>query len=94
VASSRRVEARAPGGICGEETFYEHVHFNFDGNYLLARAWAEAIAPSLPPTFTNHISTEWASQAVCEQRLVLTDWNRAAVLDKALDIIKAIEHGD
>ena len=31
----------SPGGVPGQESFYEHVHLNFDGNYLLARAWAE-----------------------------------------------------
>ena len=30
----------AVGGIPGEGLFYEHVHFTFDGNYLLARAVA------------------------------------------------------
>ena len=25
-------------GLCGQETFYEHVHFNFDGNYRLGLA--------------------------------------------------------
>ena len=28
-------------GVPGQESFYEHVHFNFNGNYRLARIWAE-----------------------------------------------------
>jgi len=74
----------SPAGIAGRELFLDHDNFNFDGNYLLARAWAEAITPALPPIFTNHSTAEWPAQAVCEQQLGLTDWNRAAVLDKAL----------
>ena len=30
----------SPAGICGQESFFEHVHLCFDGNYRLARAWA------------------------------------------------------
>ena len=34
----------APTGIPGGESFYEHVHFNFDGNYRLGKLWAEQVA--------------------------------------------------
>jgi len=64
-----------PGKIAGQETFYEHVHFNFDGNYRLARLWAEQAETFLPRS-----STGWASQGICERRLGLTDWNRSDVL--------------
>ncbi len=38
-----------PAGVCGQETFYEHVHFNFAGNYRLALLWAEQVEKALPP---------------------------------------------
>lgn len=62
-------------GICGQEVFFEHVHFDFDGRYLLGRAWAEQIEPLLPRN-TN----AWVSQTICEQRLGLSDWNRAQAI--------------
>ncbi len=65
--------------LCGQETFFEHVHFDFNGSYRLAHAWAEQIEPLLPRN-TN----AWASQAVCEQRLGLSDWSRTAVLKNML----------
>jgi len=65
--------------LCGQETFYEHVHFDFDGSYRLALAWAERIEPLLPRN-TN----AWASQTVCEQMLGLSDWNRVLVLEHML----------
>ena len=65
--------------LCGQETFFEHVHFDFDGSYRLARAWAEQIEPLLPRN-----PNAWASQAVCEQRLGLSDWSRTAVLKNML----------
>jgi tetratricopeptide (TPR) repeat protein len=72
----------SPTGVAGEEFFFDNINLNFDGNYLLARAWAEALEPFLPRAFTNHGASMWASQSACDQRLCLTDWNRAAVLDK------------
>jgi len=74
--ASGKLAAESPDGICGDETFYEHVHFDFDGSYRLGRDWAEQIA-SLLPASTN----AWPSQADCEQMLGLSDWNRALVID-------------
>jgi tetratricopeptide (TPR) repeat protein len=68
--------AEVPAKICGQETFYEHVHFEFDGSYHLGLAWAEQIE-SLLPLNTN----VWASQTDCEQMLGLSDWNRALVIE-------------
>ncbi|MGA2248481.1 MAG: tetratricopeptide repeat protein [Verrucomicrobiota bacterium] len=65
----------SPNGICGNETFFEHVHFDFDARYRLARAWAGQIQSLLPPT-TNG----WISQSECEQQLGLSPWNRAQVI--------------
>ena len=35
-------------GACGLEEFYEHVHFNFSGNYALARILADEVLEALP----------------------------------------------
>lgn len=71
-------------GITGEEFLYEHVHFNFDGNYLLARALAEQIADLLPRALTgsNTNATAWLPAEECAQRLALTDWDRFQVVDE------------
>ncbi len=34
------LKAATTDGLAGDESFFEHVHFNFDGNYRLAKAWA------------------------------------------------------
>jgi len=70
-----------PGKIPGQETFYEHVHFNFDGNYRLALLWAEQAEKMLPDNVKNKAKGGWASQDTCETRLGLTDWNRCDVLN-------------
>ncbi len=71
-------EALASGsatGICGNETFFEHVHFDFDARYRLARAWADQISKLFPPS-TN----AWISQAECERQIGLSPWNRSQVI--------------
>jgi tetratricopeptide (TPR) repeat protein len=62
-------------GVCGAETFFEHVHFDFAARYRLARAWAEQIEALFPRT-TNG----WISLAECEQQLGLSPWNRSQVI--------------
>lgn len=66
----------SPVGIAGEEAFYEHVHFHFAGNYLLARAFAEHVARLLPPSIRAHGKTEWGTAALCDRRLAVTVWDR------------------
>jgi len=73
-----------PAPIPGEETFYEHVHFNFNGNYRLARAWAERVQRFLPETVKDHGANGWASPETCERLLGLTDWNRSLVIHSVL----------
>jgi tetratricopeptide (TPR) repeat protein len=69
-------------GLCGNETFYEHVHFDFDGNYRLGLDWADQIAPMLPAAIASRArQPAWASQAECERLLGLSNWNRALVLE-------------
>jgi tetratricopeptide (TPR) repeat protein len=74
--ASALLGTNSEGGICGDETFYEHVHFNFDGNYRLARAWAEQVEKLLPSSVRQHAAPFWLAQDICERRLGLTDWNR------------------
>lgn len=78
--AANALAAQTPDGVCGQETFYEHVHFNFDGNYRLGRAWAEQVAACLPPEIAHTaVTADWASQTACEQRLGLSDWNRSLI---------------
>lgn len=73
-----------PAGGPGQDIFYEHVHFNFDGNYRVARAWAAEVERFLPESARQSQNGDWADQGLCERRLGLTDWNRADVLDDML----------
>jgi tetratricopeptide (TPR) repeat protein len=75
--------AESPNGIPGNEIFFEHVHFNFHGNYLLGKLWAEQVARAISGD-NSSISTNWALQADCEKDLCLSPWNRGFVLDSVV----------
>ena len=77
--AATRLGTNQVAGVCGQETFYEHVHFNFSGNYRLGLMWAEQAERSLPAVMSRATGT-WASQEVCERLLGLTDWNRSLVI--------------
>jgi tetratricopeptide (TPR) repeat protein len=79
-----RLAAESPTGVPGQQFLYEHVHLNLDGNYRLARAWAEAVSPLLPGAATQAARGEWATQDACERQLGLTDWNRVSVINEVI----------
>jgi tetratricopeptide (TPR) repeat protein len=71
-------EQQSPHAILDRELFFEHVHLNFNGNYLLARTLAEQIAQLLPPGLSSQPAPQsrWMSAEECAHGLALTDWNR------------------
>jgi tetratricopeptide (TPR) repeat protein len=69
----------SPNGIPGNELFYEHVHLNFAGNYLLGRAFAEQAAKLLPKEILARDKNEWASSEICDRRLAVSPWDRSRV---------------
>jgi tetratricopeptide (TPR) repeat protein len=78
--AEKEMSLAANDGVAGEESFFEHVHFNFDGNYRLARIWAEHLTKLLPQDVQLKASDGWASQDVCERAIGLSDWNRMSVI--------------
>lgn len=66
------------GQAPGEDLFYEHVHMNFSGNYLLARSLFEIITELLPASVKARTTTltQPLSEEQCAERLAFTDWNR------------------
>jgi tetratricopeptide (TPR) repeat protein len=69
----------SPAKIPGHELFYEHVHLNFEGNYLLGRAFAEQILKVLPQSIRARGKSEWASAELCDRRLAVSPWDRLRV---------------
>jgi tetratricopeptide (TPR) repeat protein len=69
-----------PDQLCGDETFYEHVHFDFNGSYQLGLAWARQVETMLPTSLSRRDG--WLSKADCDQRLGLSDWNRTTIWEE------------
>jgi tetratricopeptide (TPR) repeat protein len=81
--AERELMQSSPEQITGDETFYEHVHFNFAGNFRLGKIWAEHIAQMQSADKTPG-TTNWLSQADCERALGLSIWNRQFVLQSVM----------
>ena len=81
------VAQNSPEGIPGMELFFEHVHFNFAGNYLLALNFAEQVKKLLPASVTARDAGNWASPELCNSRLALTVWDRLGVWQRVLRLV-------
>ncbi len=77
----------SPQGIPGLELFYEHVHLNFAGNYLLALNFAEQAKKILPASITAQDKGSWATAELCDARLAVTVWDRQRVWEPILSRI-------
>lgn len=64
----RALDLASSEGIPAADFFYDHVHFTFSGNYVLARAIAEAVEKAL--RLPENIA--WPAPAECAQRLGYT----------------------
>jgi tetratricopeptide (TPR) repeat protein len=82
VDAAKAIAARGTNSIPGDESFYEHVHFNFEGNYFLARAFFDEVVAALPAAVTNQAVTGVPSLAECARRLAWTDWERLQVYEE------------
>jgi tetratricopeptide (TPR) repeat protein len=78
---------RCPDGIPGAEFFYEHVHFDFDGDYEVARSLLPVIVDVIERRrgWSATDSAEIPSRLECAERLGFTAWdevNTAAAMVK------------
>jgi len=79
------LDQNSPDNIAGNELFYEHVHLNFAGNYLLGRAFAEQAAKLLPATVVAHGQSGWATADLCDRRLAVSAWDRSRVYQEIIN---------
>ncbi len=81
-------EKNSPHAIPGQELFYEHVHLNFKGSYLLAKALFEQVEKILPPQLTRSRQADKSqtlTEDECAERLAYTGWDRYRIADKVLN---------
>jgi tetratricopeptide (TPR) repeat protein len=67
----------SPRGAPGDESFLDHVHLSFHGNYLLATALLDAVRDALPePVRRRASASPPPGEAEVARRLVFTDLDR------------------
>jgi tetratricopeptide (TPR) repeat protein len=87
VDAVRTFEKNSPHEIPGEELFYEHVHMNFSGNYLLAKVIFTQVEEILPQRIKRYEADErpFPTEAECARHLAYTDWDRYKIADEVLE---------
>jgi tetratricopeptide (TPR) repeat protein len=82
--------ADSPSGIPGEDLFYEHVHMNFHGNYLVARGLLGKVAAILPPPDRPREGGEAGAlpEPACAARLAYTARERHADVAKVCEMLQ------
>jgi tetratricopeptide (TPR) repeat protein len=86
--------SEAADRITGDEFLYEHVHLNFNGNYVIARALFERLATILPPEISSRAAAtaQAPSQQHCAERLGLTNWQRVNLYAGITDMLMAVPY--
>ena len=71
--------------MLGKELFFEHVHYTLEGNYRLARIFAERIKSMLPASIGAPYGDDWADDEFCNRRLAVTSWDEHRLWQGALE---------
>jgi tetratricopeptide (TPR) repeat protein len=85
IDAEKAFQAESLHGIPGESLFYDHVHLNFSGNYLLARLVKEQAEKLLGMESRGHV----LSEAECAERLAFTPWDRYRIQNEILGRMKS-----
>ncbi|KPJ65346.1 MAG: hypothetical protein AMJ43_10975 [Coxiella sp. DG_40] len=83
----RALEGQNPYQIPGGELFYEHVHLNFKGNYILAKSIFEQIEKILPERIKSRrlSKQEVVDEYKCMHYLAYSDWDQYTIMQSLLN---------
>jgi tetratricopeptide (TPR) repeat protein len=81
------LEKQSPHQILGGELFYEHVHLNFKGNYILAKSVCEQVEKVLPSRVKSQSAGEQkdVDENGCMQSLAFTDLDKYRIMQSLLN---------
>jgi tetratricopeptide (TPR) repeat protein len=81
-------EQNSPNRITGQELFYEHVHLNFDGNYLLAKTIFEQVIQIMPERILKFRAgtSELPTVQDCQRYLAYTDREKYEIARMVLNV--------
>lgn len=80
----------AAGTVPGDNLFYEHVHFNFQGNYLMASLLFDQVASLLPQDLQRgaQAAPEPPSREACAEALAMTPWTAYNMLSQMYMMVR------
>jgi tetratricopeptide (TPR) repeat protein len=81
VDAERTFAQNAPGGIPGDELFWEHVHFRLPGSYLLALLTGTALLEALPTSLREGAQADWIKIDEVSRRLAVTSWGDHRIVE-------------
>jgi tetratricopeptide (TPR) repeat protein len=82
VDTARRLEAQAPHGAPGDESFLDHVHLTFRGNYEVSVALLDEIREVVPDWVRRRASGRPVlGEEECARRLVFTELDRYLIAE-------------
>jgi tetratricopeptide (TPR) repeat protein len=85
VDAARELTDHSPDGVLGKELFLEHVHYTLEGNYRLARIFAERVKMLLPDSIGAPQGDNWADAEFCNRRLAVTSWDEHRLWQGAIN---------
>lgn len=91
VDAVKAFEKNSPNEVPGEELFYEHVHLNFHGTYLLAKTIFEQVEGTLSERVKHKKVNKrpLLTESECVRRLAYTGWDQHRIADEILnDFVK------
>ncbi len=85
----KTLEENSPHGISGGEFFFDHVHFNFSGHYLMAKTLFNQVEKILPERIQIHKASQYSLLTVdeCAQRLAYTEWDQYLFYENIYDFM-------
>jgi tetratricopeptide (TPR) repeat protein len=82
VDAEEALARQAPHGVPGDESFLDHVHLTFHGNYLLGAALLEEVREALPESVRRHASGRPVlAEEEAGRRLVYTELDRYRIAE-------------
>jgi tetratricopeptide (TPR) repeat protein len=87
VDAANDLARKSPDGVPGFGFFFEHVHLNFTGNFVLALEFAEQTRKLLPGSMAFRDMGNWAYAAQCDDALAITARDRQGVWLRVLSTV-------
>lgn len=85
VDTSAAISAQSPHEVAGKESIYDHVHFNFKGNYIVAHAMFVQVEKILPKSIKARKSERGLlSEEQCAEHLACSEWDIHKTFEKVL----------